>query len=189
MVATAEFTKAMNFIRPNEGGFSNDPNDPGGPTNYGISLRYLKTLGKYGDFDGDGDIDVDDVLLISKNMADDIYRRHFWNLMHYNQIDNQEIATKLMDFSINTGASRGHKLIQQAVNLFYAPKTVEKIYLTVDGVLGPKSIKAINSLNPERLMLHFMAVAASFYVEITQKNPDFEKYFGGWIIRAFRRFT
>jgi hypothetical protein len=56
------FERAMSFTGKWEGGFVNDPKDPGGATKYGISLRFLRDLApELGDVDGDGDVDADDV--------------------------------------------------------------------------------------------------------------------------------
>ena len=55
------FSKAITVILKHEGGFSNHSSDPGGATNYGISLRWLKSEGLYGDLDDDGDVDIDDI--------------------------------------------------------------------------------------------------------------------------------
>ncbi len=181
----ADFNKAMAYILPIEGGFVNDPSDPGGATKYGISLRFLKSVGEFegfnGDKDKDGDIDVDDILLLSTSDASLIYKKEFWNLFRYDQINDDNIANKVMDFSINIGPHHAHKIIQRALNLLPPKPGTTKEYLQVDGNLGPRTMAAINNARPDRLMLTIQAVLAVYYVNITESNHVFEKYICGWI--------
>jgi len=97
-----------------EGPFSNDKSDPGGATNYGISLRFLKSAGI--DIDGDGDTDLDDILALDEPKSREIYRQYFWNKYHYSRINNEDIAKKIFDMTVNMGASRSHKIAQISVN-------------------------------------------------------------------------
>ena len=62
---------ALDWIFWAEGGYVDDPDDPGGATRFGISLRLLKKMGKLGDIDGDGDIDADDIRRLSSDSASD----------------------------------------------------------------------------------------------------------------------
>jgi lysozyme family protein len=133
----ADFRKAIVVLLDHEGKFSNHPNDPGGPTKYGISLRYLKTLGEFGDFDGDGDVDVDDIKLLTIERSSFIYQREWWNRFRYNLINDDEIATKVLDWSVNMGPLTAHKLLQRALNLIplnqdEVDRGVVKEYLRVD---------------------------------------------------------
>lgn len=78
--ANTIFEAAHAHVAKWEGGFFDHPNDPGGVTMYGVSLMFLKSLGLVeGDIDGDGDIDRDDVLKITRDTAKAIFRRHFWD--------------------------------------------------------------------------------------------------------------
>ena len=75
------FEKAHAFVARMEGGFVDDPADPGGTTNYGVSLRFLKSQGlEAGDIDGDGDIDADDIRALTPERAAGVLRRAFWDV-------------------------------------------------------------------------------------------------------------
>lgn len=72
--ANTIFEAAHAHVAKWEGGFFDHPNDPGGVTMYGVSLMFLKSLGLVeGDIDGDGDIDRDDVLKITRDTAKAIF--------------------------------------------------------------------------------------------------------------------
>jgi len=182
----ADFNKAAEIILNNEGGYVNDPNDPGGATNFGISLRFLKTVGVDGDLDGDGDIDIDDIKLLTPTKSGDIYRKYFWNINRYNLINNQEVATKLFDFSVNASSVRGHKIMQKALNNM--PDCGQE-FLVVDGVLGKKTMSAINNANPEQLILNYIEFLKAYYQGLWESDPaKWGKYLKGWMRRAERRY-
>ncbi len=86
-----------------EGGFFDHPSDPGGVTMYGVSLMFLKSLNLIeGDIDGDGDIDRDDVLKITKDKARAIFKRHFWEKPRAAELPPL-VAVAFYDFAVPEG--------------------------------------------------------------------------------------
>jgi lysozyme family protein len=178
----ADFKKAIIVLLNNEGDFSNDPNDPGGATKFGVSLRFLKTIGEFGDFDDDGNIDVDDIKLLTIGRTSFIYQKYWWNNFRYGLINDDDIASKILDWSINIGHVRTHKLVQRAINLMPVHREGEtKEYLKVDGIMGNKTIAAINSKPPKDLMMVLRGVLSCYYIGLAEKYPHFEKYIVGWL--------
>ena len=139
------FNEAIIKVLEHEGGFSNNEHDPGGATNYGISLRWLKSQGLYGDLDDDGDVDIDDILAIDRETSIRMYREKWWNKYHYDRVIDCEIATKLFDMSINMGGRQAHKLLQYSLRTLGAN-------IVVDGIIGPATISATNIEDPEILL-------------------------------------
>jgi lysozyme family protein len=176
----SHFDKAINTVLKHEGLFSNDPSDPGGATKYGISLRFLRTLEGLGDVDNDGDIDVNDIMKMSLQDAIGIYKSQWWDKYRYEEILDISLATKVLDLSVNMGASQAHKLVQKALGL------------KADGVLGDKSIAALNNEeHPANALTRIAEEAARFYIAVTKtriKKYGLEegfKYLFGWIRRAY----
>lgn len=181
----AQFENAIETVLRHEGFYSNDAADPGGATKYGVSLRFLRSLGEdLGDVDRDGDIDIEDIKALTLEGAIAIYRREWWDKYLYAEIRDERLATKILDLSINMGAGQAHKLVQAAANR-------AKPGLAVDGKLGSKSFQIINSLPPEILLRLMADEAAGFYVKLTLtriRNMGVEeggKYLRGWIRRAY----
>ena len=85
-----------------EGGFVNDPADRGGATNLGVTLSTWKQVGY--DKDGDGDIDADDIRLLSKTDAIAVLKSGYWNRWKADQINNQNGAIRANQSLILTGA-------------------------------------------------------------------------------------
>lgn len=174
------FNYAIEFVLNHEGRFSNNKSDPGGATNYGISLRFLKLAGI--DIDGDGDIDINDILTIDKAKAREIYKSYWWDTYHYWAINDADIAKKILDLSINMGPSRAHKIAQISVNrLIDTP-------IKVDGKLGPKTFGAINSLIAEErandLYGELKDNAAHYYINLVADRPELKVFLRGWLKRA-----
>lgn len=179
------FDKAIDTVLEHEGGFVNHRDDPGGATNYGISLRTVLQMVEAGDLkaerfdvDGDGDIDVDDIRALNVEAAEEIYFELWWQRNQYDRIDDQDIATKVFDFAVNMGSRQAHKLLQRACRACGWT-------LVDDGLIGPNSIRAINSVRPAVLLAAFKSEAAGFYRALTVKNEAFESFIDGWLIRAY----
>ncbi len=179
----SNFDVAIEVILKNEGGFVNHPNDPGGATSYGISLRFLAEHPELGDFDLDGDVDIEDIANMTREQAIEIYRICWWDQYGYGRIIDQTIATKVFDHSVNMGAKRAHILLQTALNKAFG------LNLSVDGVLGNASCNAINHCldgDQEQILLSaYCEEIWGFYSRLIAGNPKFKVFERGWKRRAF----
>lgn len=183
----SEITRAMPTVFLHEGLFVEDLRDPGGATNYGISLRFLKSAGDLdkdgwldGDIDQDGDVDIADIKKMSQHAATKLYELHFWGRYGYGRIENQDVATKVFDLAINMGSTGAHRCIQRAVRA-----AIVGISLDDDGVLGPRSLKAINVSHPFKLLPALKSEAAGYYRSIRLKDANEKNFIKGWLNRAY----
>ncbi|MGZ8924459.1 MAG: glycoside hydrolase family 108 protein [Nitrososphaeraceae archaeon] len=178
----ASFTKAIPIILSHEGGYVNNPNDSGGATKFGISLRFLKDH-DIGDFDMDGDIDANDVKTMTMEHAMAIYRIFWWDKYKYGLINDQTICTKIFDFSVNMGAKRAHILLQQALNDAF------DLNLDCDGILGTATLQTINAVKDgegEQILIdEYCNKVWGFYQSIASKNPKLKVFLKGWRNRAY----
>ena len=173
----ARFRRAVEFVLAHEGGLSEDPDDPGGTTRWGISLRYLRSLGqRVGDVDQDGDVDPDDVRRLPREQAIRIYREQWWDRYGYGRLPDP-VAAKVLDLSVNMGPTTAHKLLQRALRACGQP-------VVVDGVLGPKTVEAAQKADEERLMAELRAEAAIYYAALVLAEPSRRKWLRGWLRRA-----
>lgn len=138
----------------NEGGFVNHPSDPGGATNWGIILTNWIKWGR--DLDGDGDIDVEDLKKMSQADAYQIYKKQFWDKIMADQITSQDVANIFFDMYVNAPGV-AVKMMQRALALYFGQS------VTVDGVVGPATIKAINGANAGQLHDAYKRLRASYY--------------------------
>ena len=179
----AEFGSAFAKVIELEGGFVDHPDDPGGATNFGISLRFLQTQDdiELGDIDGDGDIDYDDIKKMTLQDAAKLYKKHWWDKFGYEQISDQGVANKLFDMSVNMGAKQAHKLLQRAINCVLGQNA-----LTDDGLLGPKTSQAMGIAlqQPLALLAALRAQQGGFYRLLVAKNSKFKVFLNGWLARA-----
>jgi len=182
--SSSHFDKAILITLKHEGGFVNDPVDPGGATNWGVSIRFLKGAGDGdgdgfldGDIDHDGDIDVDDIKNMTVEQARKIYRTHFWDKYDYDKIVDFTVAARLFDMTVNMGAIQAGKIIQRAANNCGQN-------LVVDGKVGKNTFAAINCVDPDMLMAEIRNEHRDFYLRLIEQKPQFEKYRKGWLRRA-----
>lgn len=171
----ASFVKAIPTILKHEGGWVNNANDPGGATKYGISLRFLKENKL--DLDGDGDIDADDVKGLTTDRATMLYYDWFWVPGRFELVKDQLVATKLFDMGVNMGPRQGWRLAQKACNKY-------GLNLTVDGLVGPQTMLAVNALEPTNYIKTLCDTQKEFYDAIIVQNPKLEEFRKGWYYRA-----
>jgi lysozyme family protein len=158
----AEFEPAFNFMIPHEGGYVNDPDDPGSETNFGISKRSYPDL---------------DIAALTLEDAAAIYQRDFWDNQYYSEIKSQPVANKVFDLAVNMGTNRAHVLAQRSCGDCGHP-------VKEDGHIGPFTVLAINQ-SDEELMLHSLRFhAAKFYRDLATTSSSRMKFLAGWLRRA-----
>jgi lysozyme family protein len=145
----------------------NDPDDSGGATNMGVTLATWRAVGY--DKDGDGDIDVDDLKLIT---ADDAVNRvmkpHFWDKWQGDNIKNQSIANICVDWAWGSGTRTSIKAVQRILGV------------TADGICGQKTLSALNSANQRLLFYRIKASRIAFFDDIVRRKPSQKKFIKGW---------
>lgn len=173
----AIFENAIETVLAHEGGYVDHKDDPGGATNFGISLRWAKQQGMEVDIDMDGDVDADDIRKLSRDEAANLYRKHFWSPL-YEQISSQDIATKVFDLRVNAGANQAHIVLQRACKAAGAP-------IEEDGLIGQGTVAAVNKSNPLAVLAAFRSEQASFYRVLVAQKPSFSPFINGWLVRAY----
>lgn len=179
----SDFEEAVSLVLRHEGNYVDHPNDPGGATSFGVSLRFLADHPDDGDFDGDGDVDKEDIMNMTLDDAKSIYKKHWWDKYGYWKIPDQTIATKVFDFSVNMGAKRAHVLLQEAMNNAFG------LNLTIDGALGPASYQVLCSIldgdQEQQLIDAYCDAAWGFYQRLIENNSKLAVFKKGWKNRAY----
>jgi len=154
-----EFNDIIEVVLHHEGGYVNDPVDPGGETNFGIAKR------------SHPDVDIKN---LTKDGAKEIYKEHYWDK---NKVDDlpKELKHIYFDMCVNQGKSRAVKILQRAANAKGAD-------LKVDGGLGPMTLRAILKSKVE--LQRVRAYRIKYYADLVTRKPDLEKFYFGWFKRG-----
>ena len=176
------FEEALRRTLFYEGGYSDDPHDPGGATKFGVSMRFLKGLGKLADFDHDGDVDQDDLLMVTSDPGklSKLYFDNFWTPTGCPRIYSQHLQIKLFDTAVNAGPKRAQILLQRAHNICDRTSSI----LKEDGFLGAMSVASINALPDVALLLCMRGTQAQFYKSLIAQDATLSGFDLGWQRRA-----
>jgi len=179
-LSSIRFEQAVSVVFRQEGLFTNNAADPGGATNYGISLRFLKAAGV--DINADGVIDVHDIKSLTVDGAKSIYKKYWWDKYNISLIDSLEIATKIFSLGVNMGMHEAVKLLQIAYN------RLNKKPIAVDGIMGKQTFDAINgrltATSKDVLLEEFKNSAKHFYINLVADHPYLNVFLKGWLNRA-----
>ena len=166
-----------------EGGFVNDPDDPGGATKHGVTLGTLKRLGI--DADGDRDVDVADVKALDAERAAAIYVRHYYREPGIDRLP-EPLQASVFDMQVNAGAN-AVRILQRLMAAFGLP-------LKDDGVVGPVTARTVGramAKAPRHLVDAYGIARRNYYYKLGDARPASRKYArardggkGGWIVRA-----
>ncbi|MEM6479449.1 MAG: holin-associated N-acetylmuramidase [Pseudomonadota bacterium] len=175
--------KIAEEIVAREGGYVNDPDDPGGATNFGVTLHTMRRLGL--DLDGDGSVSERDVRLLSKDQATDIFLKHYFERPRLHALP-APLQASVFDMYVNAGAN-AVKILQRLLGKMGHP-------LSVDGVIGPVTLAAIEramAAAPGLMPDAYGIARRNYYYALGDRRPASRKYArrrdggkGGWIVRA-----
>lgn len=164
------FTQAFAYTVGNEGGYTNDAYDSGGPTNWGI------TQADYAQFKGHP-VSAADVKAMPKSDAQEIYKKRYWTSVGADKINDVGIAICMFDIGVVRGIG---------VPPIYAQQICK---VAVDGHVGPITLAAINAMDPKVFITQFSAKAKAGFYGIVARNPTQVKFIKGWVNRANRLLT
>lgn len=166
-----------------EGGYVNDPDDPGGATNFGVTIHTMRRLGL--DLNGDGRVTSDDVRRLSRDKAVEIFIEHYFNAPRIAALP-EVLHASVFDMYVNAG-SHAVKILQRLFNQM-------RIEVDVDGVIGPQTIDAARAAYeaaPSHLADAYAIARRNYYYRLADRRAASRKYArrrdggkGGWITRA-----
>ncbi|MGH7906269.1 MAG: glycoside hydrolase family 108 protein [Candidatus Binataceae bacterium] len=158
------FLSGLRRVLANEGGYTDRPDDAGGPTKYGISHRQYPNL---------------DIAGLTIGAAAAIYYRDWWLRYGFVHMPGA-VGIKLFDLAVNIGPSEAVICVQRALRACGSP-------VAEDGVLGPATTRAANLTRPKMLTAALRSEAAGHYRLLAARNPSGDRDFvKGWLNRAYQ---
>jgi lysozyme family protein len=165
-------------LKAREGAYVNDPSDPGGETNHGITARLAHACGYAGD-----------MRAMTWDQAKAIYRQHFYVEGGIAQVATfaPDLAVKLMDVGVNQGLFYAGKFLQIALNAFNR-RGADYADVIVDGDIGKGTIRALNDFMAVRkaqggeavLISAVRCLQGARYLNLADGNPALEDFEFGW---------
>lgn len=156
----ANFEKALNAVLEDEGGFSDDPNDPGGMTNKGVTRAvWSEWLGR--------PASVKEMTTLSAQDVQPLYRRKYWDAINGDALPDG-LDYCVFDFAVNSGPGRAAKLLQSCLGV------------AVDGQIGPKTIAAAKATNVKKIIELYGLARLTFLKSL----PHWSIYKNGWAKRV-----
>lgn len=179
-MSCSRFDEAIGPIIGQEGGYSNHPNDSGGPTKWGITLNFYRN-------NVDSDATKEDIKNLTRENAKDLYEEFFWHSdsMIVEGLTLADlpipIGEVLLSYTINMGYKSGYKLLQKAINnLGYD--------IAEDGWLGPTTVEKANKCDPDQLLLNLSIKAADRYNNIVLSDNSQKVFLEGWMRRVLDNY-
>lgn len=175
----ANFINAYNLTMAAEGGYANNPADPGGETFKGVSRNNNPNWSGWATIDAikatsppslNAALNANAGLL---NQIQSFYQINYWNVNQTGSINDQQIANQVFDTSVNMGTGRGAQFLQQAAGV------------TVDRQVGPQTLAAVNGADAQTLYNAFIAIRKQYYINLIAANPNLAQFKNSWFSRLW----
>ena len=163
------FEKIFDYLLRVEGGYSNDENDKGGKTKFGIIEEEARKYGYKGDMQD-----------LTKDFAKNIYLKKYYLGNKLDKAINDKVALSICDWAVNSGRN-GTKNAQIAIN------QLTNANLDVDGIIGNKTLDALNSVDPEKFLEVYHNLQRIYYKGKVEADRTQEKFLTGWLNRVQRK--
>lgn len=150
------FDNAFQRLLSVEGGLSDITEDNGGLTKYGISQRSYPQV---------------DIANLTEDQAKAIYQSDFWDALKLDQVLDSSVASAIFDTAVNFGQSRAKRIIQGIAGV------------TVDGIIGPKTLAAINSATAPIFIAMLVLSRIEHRVDVCLHDPSQKTFIIGWLRR------
>jgi lysozyme family protein len=150
-----DWDDAIAFVLEQEGGLTDDPNDPGGVTKFGISKKAYPNL---------------DIRNLTVAEAMDIYKRDYWAPCKCDELP-REFAISLFDCAVNQGTQTAICIMQRALKV------------KDDGIIGPKTLAAAHAAQPRAMRLA-LAERLAAYARLMAAKPNLLVFAINWSFRV-----
>jgi len=154
--------------------YTNNPNDRGGPTKFGITLKTLKSLTMY------GDAAAEDVKKLTRGQAVDIYKNIY--AYPFLCIDDDTVFQFMVNAGVQHGVTGATKMLQRA------------LHVNDDGLIGPATKAKLASVfaapeGAQRLLANLVAERCTYYANILMKDHSQRVFAAGWLNRIAKDLT
>jgi lysozyme family protein len=154
------FDKCFELVLEHEGHYVNDPRDPGGRTNLGVTQRAWESY-------VGNPVNEEFMRALTPYIVKPFYKAMYWDKIKGDQLPNG-VDYAVYDFAVNSGVGRATKMLQQIAGVL------------VDGSLGPKSMGAIRECDPEQVV----DALCDMRLDFLKRLPTFETFGKGWSRRV-----
>jgi len=162
------FPDALAVVLAREGGYVNDPDDPGGETNHGVTARvYARWRKRRG-------LPARSVRLIQPAEVAAIYDAEYWDPVQGDELLRLGfgVALVVFDFAVNAGVGRAIRLLQRTVGA------------SEDGAFGPATLRALEAAAPNAFVAGYSRAREGFYERLAARRPPLRKFLRGWLKRV-----
>jgi lysozyme family protein len=169
------FEEGFDYLLVDEGGYSNASNDRGGATRWGITRseasKWLRRP-----------VSVGEMKSLPIDTAKEIYRAWYWKAMACDKMEHENMAIAIFDLGVVRGVTLAPRYAQEICNDHGST-------LVLDGHVGPKTLAALNEIDPALFVRAFSLRAEAGFRAIVERNPSQIVFLKGWVARARRLIT
>lgn len=164
----------INEIINLEGGYVDDPDDSGGETNYGITIKVARNYGY-----------TSDMCDLPRTLAFNIYADRYWHSVNADKLNilSTMITREIVDTGVNMGIKRAGNFLQRSLNVL---NNRGRLYsdIKIDGSIGPATLHALErylSKRDEKILYKMLnCLQGAFFVELGERREKDEKFMYGW---------